>query len=328
MNNRLSSILRAFALAAIIIGFHSTARAQEARTTAGAGTGYSMQHRSTKPESLLDIDSSSCNRLDVEAYVYSNSHMYQMEYDTAKKFVEQCPHFYPDVAGAFNEMSGAVQQLGNYGQRRADYFAWLKSVLYLNTTDLGYFCACVEAIAGELPAPPTVWPDTGYNYPLSVYQWLIQNTPCSPKSLRDLYNAGRADQYRMWANDPTRYKLDTTLPTMQQLGLDSLLAQHFQFVSGVKPPVDRFGAIVPEFGVTENPFTKQTVLRFTMSEPAYVQEEVFNLLGVIVQSDGGRILDPGAHESPLDLTTAPSGTYYLRIMLGTGEVRTIKLVKE
>lgn len=55
-----------------------------------------------------------------------------------------------------------------------------------------------------------------------------------------------------------------------------------------------------------------------------VHVTVENLLGVSV-------LERAATRSPdfpLDLTQQPAGVYYLRITLGTGEVRTIKLVKE
>jgi len=250
-----------------------------------------------------------------------------MCYDTSKKFVEQCPHD-PNSFFGFDMMTDAVQNLGNSGPRRADYLSWLKSVLYLNTADPEYFCGCVEAIAGELPVPPTVWPDTGYNYPLAVQQWLLQNTTCDTTALRQIYTDTRRTQFQMWANDPSRYKLDTTLPTMEQLGLDTLLAKHFQFaeVRGT----DNFASIVPSYGVTKNPTDGQTELRFTLGAEAYVRVQVCDILGRVVAGDDerGRILSLGEHRLPLDLSNDPAGTYYLRLSLGTGEARTIKIVKD
>src|ERR1035437_7278218 len=265
-------------------------------------------------------------------YEFSANRMWRQAFDTLTHFIETCP-YNVNAPSEFADITSAVAGLygADGGSYRATYLSWLESLLYLNTSNPAYFCACVEEVANTLPLPPDTKPGNvsrWTNVGLSLIAWLIHNTTCDTPALAQQYDWSRQNQFEQWANNPGAYKLDTTLPTMQQLGLDSLLKKHFQYVSGVKPPVDRFDAIVPEFGVSENPFTKQTVLRFTMSEPAYLREEVFNLLDVIVQSDGGHILDPGEHSTTLDLTTAPSGTYYLRIMLGTGEVRTMKLVKE
>ena len=59
---------------------------------------------------------------------------------------------------------------------------------------------------------------------------------------------------------------------------------------------------------------------------------VLSVLGVEVQTLDKRGREPGGmsynSEITLDLSQLPSGTYFLRITLGTGEVQTIKLAKE
>ncbi len=81
--------------------------------------------------------------------------------------------------------------------------------------------------------------------------------------------------------------------------------------------------------VTENPFDKLTTLHFTLSEVSYTKVDVLDVLGREVAVVGtGHILDAGEHQLPVDLSGCTAGTYYLRISLGTGEVRTVKLVKK
>jgi hypothetical protein len=114
----------------------------------------------------------SCGILYNEAMSYGNNRLWQMEYDTAMMYVDSCPY---DQTGpsqaAFGLMTQACQQLGPTPDREAAYLAWLESVLYLNTTDPGYFCACVVAISGAIPLPIDTTAGAGSratNYPLSV----------------------------------------------------------------------------------------------------------------------------------------------------------------
>ncbi len=84
--------------------------------------------------------------------------------------------------------------------------------------------------------------------------------------------------------------------------------------------------------VSENPLHEATTLRFELTDAEYVRVEVFDVLGGAARMAAprapGALLDAGVHTMPISLTGVPSGTYYLRLTLGTGEVRTIKLVKE
>ena len=272
---------------------------------------------------------SSCKMLYNEMSDYSPNSAWQMEYDTGMAFVDQCPND-PNSYWGFHYMTEAVSELGNSDALRAKYLAWLKSVLYVNTTNPEYFCWDVEAIAGELPISHDTTPGTVSkmtNNTLSVIAWLMRNTTCDTPALWDQYQVSRRSQRQDWLNDTNAYPLDTTLPSMADLGLDTLLNEHFQYVSGVAP--DNFNQIVPTFGVSENPFTKVTGLWFDLSQSTYLGIQVFDLEGRPVIGDGsGIVYSPGAHDIPIDLRDYPAGSYYLRVALGTGEVRTIKLIKD
>ncbi|MDP4197990.1 MAG: hypothetical protein Q8922_12375 [Bacteroidota bacterium] len=85
--------------------------------------------------------------------------------------------------------------------------------------------------------------------------------------------------------------------------------------------------------VSQNPLHDMTTLRFDLSDAEYVRVEVFDVMGnntpcPSLQKTGDGLFESGQHQIPIDFSRCASGTYYLRITLGTGEVRTIKLVKE
>src|SRR5436305_1791475 len=73
--------------------------------------------------------------------------VYQQQYDTLRRFIESCAKNDPSPHDAFNGLNNAVGGYAPNDTTRYDRFrAWLISVLYLNTTDPYYFCACLESI--------------------------------------------------------------------------------------------------------------------------------------------------------------------------------------
>jgi hypothetical protein len=113
---------------------------------------------------------------------------------------------------------------------------------------------------------------------------------------------------------------------MHDLGIDSLLNLHF--TKGVKPTA-YYADILSSIGVSANPLKRSTTLRFVADRSVYLRTEVYDELGRMIVGDGaGKVFEPGRHELPIDLTGRASGVYYLRVSLGDGEIRTIKLVKK
>jgi hypothetical protein len=298
---------------------------------------YTHRSGDMRTLSILDTSPSRCQMLYNEAYSYSGNQLFQMCFDTSKALIEQCPHYY-QVYNAFIWMVGALQNLPGFngGQPRADFLAWLESVLYLNTTDPEYFCTDVETIAEEVPGNPN---DTaafggtfrGANRLLSVYEWLIKNTTCDSPYLEDRFMSTRQGQYMQWINDSEagiHYNYDTTLPPLDsiQQGLQELLEKHFLYatVSGTPPP-----SILSNATANPNPMNEGTVISFSIAKEAYVKIELFDVLGKQASSYGYESLfEPGNKSVSFSLGGLPSGTYYARIITAYGEVQTVKLVKE
>jgi hypothetical protein len=275
----------------------------------------------------LAIDSvSTCGDLYEKGYEYTKNQLFQKSYDTLKKFIESCP-LWPNSCLAFNSMTAAVQGLQKDTSIWSRYRNWLESVLYLNRIDPEYFCICVENIGGTLWTKDTteqqVW--QGTNRQLAVVKWLLDHTTCDTGMLRRDYTQARKGQYETWLNDTT-IKLDTTLPSMHDLGLDSILNLHF---SGVGPQPTLYARVLSSMTVSENPLRKTTLLRFDLDRAVYLKVDVLDELGRTVLGDeSGHSYNPGRHELALDLSGQASGAYYLRISLGDGEVRTLKLIKK
>lgn len=275
-------------------------------------------------------DTENCDSLRFKIYNYSGSGKWQQLYDTTKKFIETCYNNYWAPA-MFQEFSTALQPLaGTDTTLWVQGRLWLESVLYLNTTNPEYFCACVEAIAGTFHSPSDTsetlyWKEE--NRGMSIGRWLIQNTTCDTPFLQNQFYATRASQYQSWLND-TMVPLDTTLPPLDsiQQGLKELLEKHFLYatVSGTPPP-----SIISNATANPNPAHDGTVISFGISKQAYVKIELFDLLGHEVSGvNFESLFEPGNKSVPISLAGLATGTYYARILTAYGEVQTVKLVKQ
>ena len=282
-----------------------------------------------KPASMPQSPATYCDTLFGNGiYAYPPNKQWQKCYDTLRKFIEYCPN-YPQSYRAFNQMTTAVQALADPSDAIYDsYRSWLESVLYLNTIDPEYFCACVEAMPFPDPADSTpALIQRGTNRQLAVIRWLLQNTNCDTAGLRRDYNMSRKYQFMVHAADSADgnyYPLDTTLPSMLDLGLDTLLQRHFLYSVSKHPQ-----GFIAHVSASPNPLRSGTVISFGISKEAYVKIEVFDILGNRVSSAGFESLfEPGNKSVPISLQGLPSGTYFARIVTAYGEVQTVKLVKE
>jgi hypothetical protein len=235
-------------------------------------------------------------------------------------------------------MSTDVQNdaIGSSPDCWTEFRQWLLNVLPLRH-DAGWFCADVNAISGTFSdAAGSGNADSlslitleNTNKSLAVLQWLIQNPLCNNPGLQEEYINTRGSQRSAWINtqDTSLVKLDTTLPSMHDLGLDSVLKYAALLgVQSVQPE-----SIISSAFAIPNPTTSDgVVISFTTSREAYVKLDIYDLLGVEVSSSSnfGNVLEAGNHQVPMSLAGLPSGTYYVRIMTTYGEVQTVKIVKE
>jgi hypothetical protein len=246
---------------------------------------------------------------------------FQMQFDTLKHYVESCTtsmsHF------AFTCMDGDVQQTNTKDLYRFErYRNWLLSVVYLNTTDPYYFCACVESIAHSFI-------DSGKYYNanpiLAVLRFEVTDSLCNTNSLIKEMKRDSGIRHARWLMGDTTKPEDTTLPSLEQLGLGALLNHQAVAPSNGQLP----SQYLASFTSSPNPFVNETTLQFTLNRMTYTTVAVYDELGRLVWGDdGGASLEAGEHTIHLDGKNLPSGTLYARISTGFGEVKTVKLVHE
>jgi len=294
-------------------------------------------HKGKRQPLSSKADSETCATLYNKEYGYERNRDWEPMYDTGKKFIETC-YDYVNGQGDFNDVFGDIgAAMGVFARANTglpqdtsifiETRRWLESVLYLNTTDPSYFCLCVAYMAGTFRSvsdttETLTWKSE--NCGLAIERWLWMNDPqCDTQDMKRNYNATRSSQREDWLNDTT-VLYDTTLPTIAQLGLDTILEKHL-LLSISKPPQ----GYITNATASPNPLNTGTIISFGISKEAYVKIEVFDLLGNRVSSSGFESLfEPGNKAVPISLQGLPAGTYFARIVTAYGEVQTVKLVKE
>ncbi len=238
----------------------------------------------------------------------------RQQYDSLKLYVEKCAAIDSMSYTAFGNIDGAVQLYAPDDTTRYDrYRDWLISVLYLNTTRAAYFCSCMGSIAGT------------YQYgkyhvigDFAVINYLRYNH-------KECWNQNDEKEYSTDSTAAAQAGYDIThLPPLDSLGLGFLLKDAVS--SGTSPLSSQYLA---SFTTSPNPFIGETSLEFTLNRMSYVTLAIYDELGRLVWGDGrGSSLDAGTHEVHIDGRSLPSGTLYVRIATGFGEVKTVKLVHE
>ena len=236
--------------------------------------------------------------------------VYVEQYDTLRHYIESCAKN-DDSYEAFPSLDGAVQNYSDDATRYDRYRDWLISVLYLNTTQLFYFCACMQSIAGTYVA--SVYHHVN-NASLAVINYLRSIPACDQPGLEK--------EYKNSVDYLKGKGLDTTLPPLDSIGLGFLLK------SGVPSTLTPLPSqYLTSFTSSPNPFRKELALEFTLNRMAYVQVAVYDDLGRLVWGDGrGSSLEAGTHDIHIDASSFPSGTLYARISTGFGVVKTVKLI--
>lgn len=251
---------------------------------------------------------------------------YKMQYDSLRHYIESCALL--DSANsfhAFSKMDADVQEYDLQDTTRYDrYRYWLISIIYLNPNP-NYFCACLLSIANAYAEG--IYSNI-QNTTLAVLKFMIDHKECSGFGIDQQYNQGISSRHATYLSEKeagdTNAVEDTVLPTLDSIGLGFLL-QH----SGVNPIVPSSQIYLVSLTSSHNPFMKETTLKFTLKQMAYIQLTIYDELGRLVWGDGrGSSLEAGMHSVQVDGTNLPSGTLYARISTGFGEVKTVKLVHE
>ncbi len=237
---------------------------------------------------------------------------YKEQYDTLRLYIEGCAATDDQSWDVFVKMTGAVQFMSDDTTRFDPYRTWLISVLYLNTTNPAYFCACMGAIMetfqyGKYKAIGT--------FTVEDYLW---------KYHPDCFGAGESAQYTKDSAQLSRLGYDVLhLPPLDSLGLGFLLK------AGVVSPSTQLSTqYLASFTSSPNPFMNETSVEFTLNRMSYVTLAIYDELGRLVWGYPGSSLEAGMHTVQIDGAKLPSGTLYARISTGFGEVKTVKLEHE
>ena len=265
---------------------------------------------------------SSCDSMLAEARSWEYQRNYKPAYDTMRYYIDHCyPTADPDMAfGGLNSSAGIAVSTT---EGRLEIRNWLFSVLSYRSDD-AWFCACVGSIGLSFGAGND-------KAGLALAKFLIDNPRCAfqRKQNGNAYANLRADQVSVWqdtASNPDLRYFDSTLPSMHDIGLDSVL----KIAAGASVHYEALGSqILLSAVLSPNPVTERTSLAISVGREAYVHIEVYDLIGNKLRGVGYEgVFESGSRNVELDLHSLPSGTYYVHISTANNEVRTIRLVKK
>ena len=253
-----------------------------------------------------------------------NNENYGPAYDTMQWYIRHC---YPDANagqtwGAYNDSWGTVVQT-QVG--RDSIFSFVLYALGLRSDDV-WFCNGVPSLEVKYTSPSGA-PD--YRAYRALYQYLKENPRCAWNYQSDsvMYQGLLNAQWNEWADTSRPGSVfDSSLPTLQSLGLDTLLKINSQ--AGVTfslptPP------IILSASLEGNPFDNSTSVYLSVGREAYITLQVFDLLGHQVAGAGyAGVFEQGTATVPINMTNAPPGAYYLRVSTANNETQTLKLTKE
>ena len=299
------------------------------------GLDMPLKKKGAKPQgSLQNTSWDSCSIAYGWGQIWEgNSQESKPAYDTMHWYLQHC-YSKPNSASGWPIFMAAASEVTMHGSDPSGLMtedsllqlrSWIMSERHLNPAD-GWYCYCIATL-------PLTWPGD-IPVELSILKFLIDNPRCSNgpgygDTWGKEYSHLRGLQYGAWLQTvwtkDNNAVFDTTLPPFNDIGLDSLLADA---AAGVH--YEALGPqIILDAHITANPFPQQTSISITTNREAYIHVEVFDLLGRKLAGVGyAGTFEPGTREVPLDLSQAPSGTYYLRLSTANNETRTMKLSKE
>jgi hypothetical protein len=235
----------------------------------------------------------------------------KLQYDTLRLYIERCAVSDPVSWGAFGHINGAVQFMSADTNRFLPYRTWLISVLYLNTIQYEYFCACMGSIYSTFQ-----WGKYKIVGGLAIMDWLRKSHP-------DCWSSQGDKDFAKDSTAAVQAGYDAAhLPPLDSLGLGFLLK------ASTPSPTTVGSNYLASFTSSPNPFKSEIHLRFHLNQIAYTTIDIYDVLGHLVWGDGkGRSFEAGDHEVVVEGSLLPEGSLYARISTGFGEVKTVKLIK-
>jgi hypothetical protein len=264
----------------------------------------------------------SCSQLISDA---EHARSRQEAYDDYRHYIESC-YYQPNSWEFFMNVAEQNAYRNEDSHRFEECRDWLKKVLYLSP-DTNYYCADVNAILLTLH-----WFDdtrgNDYRGALAIVKFLVETNRCPQSTARfDTVTipATWAALHHAWMDtvfDPNLTPFDSTLPTLEDLGLGILRGNP----ADVKYFIDsKLGPMITVIGAMPNPFTDETRIDFSCREAVAVRFEVFDVLGERVFDGGEKVYSEGENRVTLLAAGLPHGILYARFSASDGSVKTIKL---
>jgi len=286
----------------------------------------SIKGKGVQPLSVELIDTQLCNRLFDHGERLSEGMEYGQSYDTLRLYIENCAMQY-DSYGEFVTLDADLDFMDTSLQRWVDGREWFKKVLYYNP-DTNYYCADVDDILHTFSYFEGRGQDNlGY---LAVIKYLHDSHKCLAYNEIGGYDTTYVhtmnqviSTWRDSVKDSLKTPLDTTLPSIDQLGLGILRGQN-----AVVSASGANGFIIGDLSLFENPFRNEAILRYHLNQDAMVHVDIFDALGRRMAGEGEGYKHEGDYQISFDARTWSSGTYYIRVSTMSGEVQTLKAIKE
>ncbi len=297
--------------------------AVEAAFTFRSGGLTSVQQNSGWRE-MGTTDTDSCANAFGAVYLWEqNYENYAPAYDTMQWYIRHC-YQNADAGhtwGAYNQSWDTVvwTQAG-----RDSIFNFVLYALGLRSDD-EWFCYGVPLLVVKYSNSNGETPD--FRAERAIDQFLMNNPRCVFNYRNDSidYAGTLRAQWNLWVDTATPGDVfDSTIPTLQELGLDTLLSFASAAVYETLGP-----QIILDARLEGNPSNDGGLLWLSIGREAYLHINVYDLLGRQLSGAGYQgIFEEGTREVPLGMANAPTGTYYVRLQTANNETQTLKLVKE
>lgn len=283
-----------------------------------------------KPLSMPVWDS--CTNAIEAAYGWEQNYISNdIVYDTVTWFMNHC-YKYASASETWGAFGGSLDSMGRSQAGRDSVTNFAIYALGLRS-DNEWFCYGVPYVAfkyGTWTKTPNQQ-DSNFSFDYranrAIAAFLWHNPRCAFNIGNDSeeYYSLLEDQESLFSD--TGHKgdvFDSTMPTLQDLGLDTLL----KLSAGVSYVITT-SSIILDARLVGNPTSDDGLLWLSIGREAWLNIGVYDVLGRTVPGSGyGGVFEQGTREVPIGMSGAPPGTYYVRIQTANNETRTLKLLKQ
>ena len=240
-----------------------------------------------------------CFRLRDKGRGYYELEKYRQAYDSSKAYVESCHEtkgvFFNDI---FTTIGASAQQMNPAPFNPDNLVAcreWLKKVLYYRS-DTNYYCSDVSAI---ISFTFSYLEGRGFdiNAGLAVLKYIEDNNRC-PGFFTDadeMWRTGREARYKMWKDtviDSLATPLDTTLPSLEDIGMDILRGKPASVLHETDVILKRLVSVK----ASPNPFVNDVALKIDLAASAMLRVDIYDQLGHTMYGEGQGYKPVGEHQ--------------------------------